>query len=72
MQLVPNTTNVVSSNPAHCEVYLMQHNVIKFVSDLQQVIGFLWILQFPLPIKVTATKYAESGIKHHNTNPTLD
>jgi hypothetical protein len=25
----------------------MQHNVIKFVSDLRQVGGFLYVLQFP-------------------------
>jgi hypothetical protein len=32
----------------------MQHYVIKFVSDLRQVGGFLWVLQFPPPIKLTA------------------
>jgi len=31
----------VSSNPTHGEVYSKQHYVIKFVSDLQQVSGFL-------------------------------
>ena len=31
---VPITTNVVSSNPAHDDVYSIQHYVIKFVSDL--------------------------------------
>jgi hypothetical protein len=31
------TTKVVSSNPVHGDVYSMQHYVIKFVSDLQQV-----------------------------------
>jgi len=31
MQAVPNTNNVVSSNPAHDEVYSTQHYVIKFV-----------------------------------------
>jgi hypothetical protein len=31
---------VVSSNPAHAEVYTIQHRV-KFVSDLRQVGGFL-------------------------------
>jgi hypothetical protein len=46
---VPITTNVVSSNPTHGEVYLIQHYVIKFVSDLQQVSGFLWVLRFPPP-----------------------
>jgi len=44
MQSAPITTNVVSSNPAHY--------VIKFVSDLRQVGGFLQSL--PL-IKLTAT-----------------
>ena len=29
--------------------------LIKFVSDLQQVSGFLRVLQFPPPIKLTAT-----------------
>jgi len=52
MHLVPITTKVVSSNPAHSEVFLIQHYVIKFVSDLQQVGGFF---QFPPPIKLTAT-----------------
>jgi hypothetical protein len=28
---------------------------IKFVSDLRQVSGFLQVLQFPPPIKLTAT-----------------
>ena len=30
------TTKVVSSNPAHCEVYSIQHYVLKFISDLRQ------------------------------------
>jgi hypothetical protein len=38
---VPITTNVVNSNLVHREVYLMQIYVIKFVSDLRQVGGFL-------------------------------
>jgi hypothetical protein len=52
---VPITTNVVSLNPAHREVYSIQHYVIKFVSDLQQVGGFLQLLWFPQPKKLTAT-----------------
>ena len=48
MQSVPITTDVVSSNPVHAEVYSILHYVIKFVSDLRQVGGFLWVLQFPL------------------------
>ena len=51
---VPITTNVVRSNPAHGEVYLIQHYVIKFVSDLLQVSGFLRVLWYPPPIKLTA------------------
>jgi hypothetical protein len=33
MQSVNITTKVVSSNPAHVEVYLIQLYVIKFVND---------------------------------------
>jgi hypothetical protein len=40
------TTNVVNSNPDHDEVYSIQHYVIKFVSSLQQVSGFLRVIQF--------------------------
>ena len=50
VQSVPITTNVVSSNPVHGEVYPIHHYLIKFVSDL--VGGFL---RFPPPIKLTAT-----------------
>ena len=37
------------------EVYSIQHYVIKIVSDLRQVYGFLRVLRFPAPIKLTAT-----------------
>ena len=37
------------------EVYSIQHYVIKFVSDMQLVDGFLRVLRFPPPIKLTAT-----------------
>jgi hypothetical protein len=43
MQSVPITTNVASSNPAHGEVYSIQHYVITFVSDLRQVGSFLQV-----------------------------
>jgi hypothetical protein len=33
----------------------VQHYVIKVVSDLRQVGGFLRVLWFPPPIKLTAT-----------------
>jgi hypothetical protein len=55
MQSVPIYIKVVSLNPADSEVYSIQHYVIKFVSDLQQVSGFLLVLRFPPPIKLTAT-----------------
>jgi len=32
---------------------LIQHYMIKFVSDLRQVRGFLWVLRFLPPIKLT-------------------
>ena len=41
-------TKVVSLNLANSKVYSIQHYVIKFVSDLRQVSGFLW---FPPQIK---------------------
>ena len=37
------------------KMYFIQHYVIKFICDLQQVGGFLRVLQFPPPIKLTAT-----------------
>ena len=44
----------LSSNPTHGEAYSVQHYVIKIVSDLWQVDGFLWVLLFPPLIKLTA------------------
>jgi hypothetical protein len=50
MQSVPITINV-SLNLTQA----IQHYVIKFVSDLRQVGGFLRELMFPPPIKLTIT-----------------
>ena len=47
MQSVPFTTNVVNSNPVDGEVYSIQHHMIKFLSDLRQVCGFLRVVRFP-------------------------
>jgi hypothetical protein len=44
MQSEHITTNVVSSN-----MYSIQHYVMKFVSNLRQVGGFLRVLRFPPP-----------------------
>jgi hypothetical protein len=57
VQSVPITTKVVSSNPVHGEVYSIQNYVIRYVSDFRQVGGFLRVLEFPPPIKLTATIY---------------
>ena len=55
VQSVSITTNIVSSNPANGEVYSIQHCVIKFVSDLWQVGGFLRAFRFHPVIKLTST-----------------
>ena len=48
MQSVPITTKAVSSNSDHDNMYCD-----KVVNDLRQVDGFLRVLRFPLPIKLT-------------------
>jgi hypothetical protein len=55
VQSVSITIKVVSSRPVHGEVYSIQHYVIKFVRYLRQICGFLRVLRFPPPIKLTAT-----------------
>ena len=52
-----------SSNHAHGEVYLIHYYVIKFVSDKQQVGGFLRVLQLPAPIKLISAIKLTSAIK---------
>jgi len=44
MQSVPITTNTVGSNPTQA---IQQYYVMKFVSDLQQVGGFLLVPWLP-------------------------
>jgi len=69
MQSVPITTNVVSSNPTQAGVQI-QHNVIKFVSDLSMVFsgysGFLHHYNWPPRYN---WNIVESGVKHHNLTP---
>ena len=55
MQSVSITTKVVNSNTVRGELYSMQHYVIKFVRDLQQISDGLRILRFSQPIKLTVT-----------------
>ena len=46
LQSVPITTNIVCFNPAHGEVYSIQHYVITFVSDRSVVFyGYSGFLQ---------------------------
>jgi hypothetical protein len=63
VQSVPITTKVVSSNPVHGEVYSIQHYVIKFVSDLRHVGGFLGVLRFPPPIQTDRRDITEILLK---------
>jgi hypothetical protein len=47
-------------NPTHGKVYSIQHYLIKFVSDLRQVGGFLQVVRFPPLIKLVPE--SDSGI----------
>jgi hypothetical protein len=48
---VYSTTNIeFESRSGRC----VQHYVIKFVSDLRHIGGFIRVLRFPPPIKLTA------------------
>jgi predicted aconitase len=69
----PYTTNGVSSlNPAHGEVYSIQHYVIRFVRDLRQVGCSLHVPRFLQPNETDHHNINEtffkSGVKHHNLN----
>ena len=68
MQSVSITTSVVSSNPAHDEVYSIQHYVNKFVSDFRQDSYFLRVLhQLNWPSRVN-WNIVESGVNLHKQN----
>ena len=63
----------MSSNPAHVEVYSIQHYVIKFVSDLGQVSVFFLYSNFlhqqnwpPLYTMLLKYCWIGSGLKHQN------
>ena len=57
---MPITTKVVSWNPINGEMYSMQHYMIKFVSDLRQVGGFL---RFPITNKADLHDITEILLK---------
>jgi len=58
-----------SSNPVHGDVYSIQHYMIKFVSDLQQVGGFLRVLRLDSSTnkidRHDNLNIVESDVKHH-------
>ena len=55
MQSVPITTKVVSTNPVHGEVCLIQHYVINLSVICGRSVIFSGYSRFPPPIKLTAT-----------------
>ena len=62
VQSVIITTKVVSSNSTQSKLYSIEQYVIKFVSDLGKVDGFLWVLRSPPQIKLTTTIYIVTEI----------
>jgi hypothetical protein len=70
VQSVPITTNVVSPNSAHGEVYSIQLYVVKFVNDLLQISGFLRESDFDLDnrygISVSQITMVSSFCRNHN------
>ena len=60
---MPISTKVVSLNPVHGEVYSILHYVIKFVSDLRQVGGFLRVFRFSFTDKTYRYDIAEILLK---------
>jgi hypothetical protein len=53
-----NSVSLIDLSPPHLcanPICLLQHYVMMFISDLRQVGGFLRVLRFPPPIKLTAT-----------------
>ena len=65
MQSVPTTNNVVSSNPAQarCTRYYILLYVIKFISYLRQVDGFLPVLLVSSTNKIDLHDIAEKLLK---------
>ena len=66
---MPNTIEVVSSNPAHGEMYSIQPYVIKFVSDLRQVSGFLRVILVSSTKNDWPSRYNWNIVEHNNNNP---
>ena len=64
-RLSPLTLRIRIPFMARCTRYNIL--VITFFRDLRQVGGFLWILRFPPPIKLTATIWLTYYWKWHQT-----
>ena len=60
VQAVPMPTKVLRSNLARGEVYSIQLYVIKCVSDLRQIGGFLRIFRLLSPIKCSSTNKTDT------------
>ena len=68
---MPITTEVMSSNPAHGELYSIYY-VMKFVSDLRNVGGFLCVTEILLKVslnKLTVTQTHTYDLFFSNNNP---
>ena len=61
--LIFRLLNIETTVPARGKVYSIQHYVIKFVSDLRQVSGFLRVLRLPSPIKTDHQEKTEILLK---------
>jgi hypothetical protein len=57
---------VVSLNTAHGEMYSIQYYVIKFVSNLRQVVSFLPVAGF---LHQENWNIVESGVRHPTYTP---
>ena len=68
VQSVPITINVVSSNLVHHEVYSMQQYMIKFVSNLRQVGGFLNITEILFKVVLITINQTKNTGDHHNVH----
>ena len=71
MQSVPITTNNKSLNPAHGELSSILHLGMKFVTNLQLFGSFSGLLHQQNWPPWYNWNYVQSGVKHHNPNPSI-
>ena len=57
------TTKAMSLNPAHGEIYSIQHYVVNVVSDLRQVSGFIRVVRFSFTNKIDRHDITEILLK---------